>query len=54
MFYTLRFTTLGEENSWERVLEGDNIKDDLEWSSNILNDFKWLTLVSSGKIVRKQ
>jgi hypothetical protein len=30
MSYTLGFTTLRENNSWERMLEWDNIKEDLE------------------------
>jgi hypothetical protein len=54
MSYILGFTILRENNSWERVLEGDNIKEDLEWGSKIWTDFKWLTLISSGQIVRKQ
>jgi hypothetical protein len=52
MPYILSFTTLRENNSWERVLEGENIKEDFEWGSKIWTDFKWL--ISSGHVVRKQ
>jgi len=54
MSYTLSFTTLRENNSWERVLERKNIKEGLEWGSKIWTNFKWLTLIISGQIVRKQ
>ena len=54
MSYTLSFTTLRKNNSWKGVLEGDNIKEGLEWGGKIWTAFKWLTLISSGQIVRKQ
>jgi hypothetical protein len=54
MSYTLSFTTLRKNNNWKRVLDGDNIKEDLEWDGKMWTDFKWLTLISSGQIVRKQ
>lgn len=54
MSYNLSFVTLRENNNWEIVLEGDNIKEDLEWGSKIWTDFKWLALMSNGQFVRKQ
>jgi len=36
------------------MLEGDNIKEDLERGSKIRTDFKRLTLIASEKMVRKQ